>query len=571
LIRFLKYSLFCAFFALISMFWAGAALAQFSAEDIPGPADAGRIDVQPKNIPPPKQRPQIVTPDFKTLEAPIPEGADNITFVLQGVVIEGMSAFSPQKMEDIYTPFVGQEISISRIWEFSGRITESYQREGYFLSRAYVPAQEIDSGTVTLRVIEGYVGDVVIEGEEANQNYLVEILKNRITALKPLRFEDLERALMLLNDIPGKSFETVLGKMGEGAAEGAVQLILKESNTEGRGSVVFNNHGSRFSGPHRTSFAYEDSFLENQSTTLSGLASAFPVEDELWSVSAAHEIKILPELKLGFSIGRTISQPGYTLAINEIESRSVNWGVDLEWKLIRQRTHNMSLSLGLDGQNVNTDILDTPLTRDRIRALRLSGVYEGSDPLDGYNILDVTLSRGITGIGANEPGELTLSRADAEPDFSKFEATWQRSQLIAEDWLGITTITGQRASKALYSSEEFGFGGPSLGRAYDASELTGDHGIGGAFEVQYTGIESVKEIKFTPSVFYEIGKIWNIGEGQDDGLSIADAGIGLNLSHPSGLSSTLTISQPFTKSIDTPTYGNNGRNPRVYFQLGWAF
>jgi len=238
---------------------------------------------------------------------------------------------------------------------------------------------------------------------------------------------------------------------------------------------------------------------------------------------------------------------------------------------MRQRQRNISFGIALDAQNVNTDILGTPLTRDRVRTLRLKGSYDGLDPLHGYNFLNMSLSRGITGLGANEPGEVNLSRADAEPDFTKFEAIWQRSQFIAPSFLGITTLTGQRASKALYSSEEFGFGGPSLGRAYDTSEITGDHGIGAALELQYTGINPIHKFKLTPSVFYEAGKVWNIDEGQDDGLSLADAGIGLNFSHPSGLSGSLTIAQPLTKSIDTPTYGNNGKNPRVFFQLGWVF
>ncbi|MBU0859869.1 MAG: hypothetical protein KJ667_08010, partial [Alphaproteobacteria bacterium] len=387
----------------------------------------------------------------------------------------------------------------------------------------------------------------------------------------PIKFGVLEQELLLLSDIPGRSFESVLSQMDEPGLEGAVRLILKEEKTKGRGAVLLNNYGSRFSGPHRTSFAYEDSFLPNQSTSLSGTASALPLGDELWAVRATHEIKFLPKLGFKFSVGRTVSQPGFTLSSNEIESRSMNWGTELIWQVIRQRQQNMSFSLGLDAQNVNTDILGTPLTRDRIRALRLSGSYEGPDPLDGYNFLNMSVSRGIRGLGANEPGESALSRADAEPDFTKFEATWQRSQFIAPSWLGISTLTGQRASKALYSSEEFGFGGPSLGRAYDASEITGDHGIGGALELQYLGLRPIYQFKFTPSIFYEIGKIWNIDAGQDDGLSLADAGIGLNFLHPSGLSGALTIAQPLTKSIDTPTYGNNGKNPRVFFQLGWAF
>ena len=498
----------------------------------------------------------------------MPEGASDLTFVLEGVNIVGMTAFTEEDMADIYAPLMDQEIPLSRIWEFAGRITERYQQEGYFLSRAYVPAQEVD-GTVTIHVIEGYVGAVDVESE-APPHRLVAELTHRITSQKPARLADLERALLLLNDIHGLSFEAVLGRMEEGAPEEAVLLILKESETPGRGSLLFNNHGSRFTGPYRTAFAYETSFIAGQSTAFSGIAS-IPGGNELWSLNATHAVQLYPELELGLSLGRTVSEPGFTLTPNDIESQSMNWGISLDWQLIRQRQKNLSLGITLDGRNVNTDILDTPLTRDRIRTLRVKSTYSTSDRFNGYNAFNTSISRGLDGLGASEPGEPTLSRADAKPDFTILKATWQRSQFLTADWLLSTTLTGQRASKALYSSEEFGYGGPSLGRGYDSSEITGDHGIGGAIEAQYRGIDPIQDLKLTPIAFYELGKIWNIDDGQADGLSIANAGIGLNLSHPSGLIGSLTIAQPLSKSIDTPIYGNNGHNPRIYFQLGWTF
>lgn len=552
---------------MMNLPWASHAFAQTA---LPGSADAGRIEAQPEDILPAKRPEKIIVPEMETAEALAPEGAQGVTFVLQGVTIKGASAFTQDDLDDIYKPFIGQEIKLSRIWIFAQAITKRYQQAGYFLSRAYVPAQEIDGGTVILNVIEGYIGEVHID-DGLRDNHVVNLLTRRITAQKPSQLKALERSLLLLNDIPGRAFEAVLGHMGAEAPEGAVRLILKESKTKGRGSLLFNNYGSRFTGPHRLSLAYEDSVLSNQSTAISGIASIAPIGDELWAATLTHEIKLLPEVSLGFSLGRTTSQPGYTLAANDIESRSVNWSVKVNWQAMRQRQQNLTMALALAGRNVNTDILDTPLTRDHIRALRLSSAYDGVDLFHGYNALNITISRGLTGLGASQPDEFNLSRADAKPDFTKFEATWQRSQFIAPDWLGVTTLTGQRASKALYSSEEFGFGGPWFGRAYDASEITGDHGIGGTLEVQYTGVEPVKKLKLTPSIFYEIGKIWNIDNGQADGLSVADAGIGVNLFHPSGFSGALTVTQPLSKSIETSTYGNNGHNPRLYFQMGWAF
>lgn len=539
------------------------------SQTIPGSADAGRVDSSPDEFLPAPEKPKIVLPRYITSETTAPEAADPVKFVLKNVVVENMTSFSQSDIDDIFQPFIDKEIQLSRIWEFAGRITERYQADGYFLSRAYVPAQEVEQGTVIIRVIEGYIADVQIEGQKAD-NYLVTMFKKRISQPKPLKFHILERELLLLNDIPGLSFEAVLGRMEEPAPEGSVRLILKEIRKESRGRILFDNYGSRFTGPHRASFAYEDSFLPLQNTAISGIAT-IPGRNELWALSFNHEFRVLPEVSLDFSLGHTISEPGFTLATNDIESQSTNWGVGISWQAIRQRRGNLELSLALEGRNVNTDILDTPLTRDRIRVVRAGMNYDGADPFDGYNIVGIDLSHGVNGLGANNPGEANLSRADAKPDFAKLEVSLQHQQFIMSDWLFIGTVMGQRASKALYSSEEFGFGGPSVGRAYDSSEMTGDHGIGGSLEVQYTSLEPLNKFKLTPSAFYDLGKIWNIDQGQADGVSASSAGVGLNLSHPSGITGNLTIAQPLSKAIDTPTYGNNGHNPRVYFQLGWGF
>ncbi|MGM0423189.1 MAG: ShlB/FhaC/HecB family hemolysin secretion/activation protein [Pseudomonadota bacterium] len=558
-------------FVFVLVLTGGMSSLSVAAQTIPGSADAGRIDAAPEDILPPQDKPQIILPESITPDDPMPEDAETLRFVLNDVTIEGMTAFSRNQVADIYQDELGQEIPLSRVWDFAARLTALYQAEGYFLSRAYIPAQEIDQGEIILRVVEGYIGDVQIEDRNSS-HYLIEKIKTKITEQRPAQMKKLEHAILLLNDLPGLEFEAVLRRLNDTdtKADGAVRLILKQNKTPARGNVLLNNHGSRFTGPHRASFAYEQSFLPLQRTAISGIAN-LPAGDELKAVSAQHEISLLPRLDVEFSLGRTVSKPGHTLDDFDIESRSVNWGVALGWQAVRQRQRNVNLSLSLEGRNVNTDLLDTPLIRDRIRVLRAHMLYDGTDPFGGDNRFDLTLSQGLSGLGASDKGDQNLSRTSAAPDFSKIELFWQRQQFVAQDWLVSGSLRGQYASKALYSSEEFGFGGPFMGRAYDSSEIIGDHGVGAALEVHYTGLPVMQDVKITPSVFYDMGKIWNIDAGQENALSAANAGFGVNLLHPSGVTASFSVAVPLTKSIDTPIYGGNGHSPRLYFQLGRQF
>ncbi|NCC22390.1 MAG: hypothetical protein EOM26_08000 [Alphaproteobacteria bacterium] len=101
------------------------------AQTIPGPADAGRIDIRPETLLPPRETPGIVVPPTSDPEAAAPEEASSLSFTLQDVVIEGMTAFSHADMEDIYRSFVGKDIPLSRLWEFAGQITGRYRSKNF--------------------------------------------------------------------------------------------------------------------------------------------------------------------------------------------------------------------------------------------------------------------------------------------------------------------------------------------------------------------------------------------------------------------------------------------------------
>ena len=540
--------------------------------DIPGSADPGRLDVDPDTLLPERPPPEIKLPDGSVIKPRAPEDAEDITFKLKSVRIDGATAFTQEQLADIYQPFIGHEIKLSRPWEFAGRITERYRAEGYFLSRAYISAQEITDGEITIEVIEGYIHNVHLQkaGQStAHKNHLVEKLIGRITDARPISLKKLENSLLLLNDIPGLQFETVIAP-DDALPDGAINLVLLQRETQGRGNLRVDNHGSRFTGPFRTAFAYEDSVLPLQKTSLSGIVSV-PELNELTALTLQHEARILPRTSLLFSVAKTESRPGFTLSQFDIESQSFSWRVGFVQQILRQRQQSLDVGLALDYRDSDTDVLDTVSSRDRIRKVQAKLNYDGRDPFKGVNDFNVTVSQGIDGLGANDAGDANLSRPEAKPDFTAFNARWQRQQFIARDWLLTSTLVGQKASGPLLASEEFGFGGPTLGRAYDASEITGDDGIAGSLEVSFTGIKPVWDFNLTPSVFYDIGKVWNQDAGQPDNTAADAAGLGLRFAHPSGLGGRLSFALPLTTSPDTSGLGNNDNEPHLFFQIGQSF
>lgn len=552
---------------LMSVLCPATALAQVPA--VPGSADAGRVDLKIDDLSKNTREgsPAMERPSVAQTEAP--DGAENIRFVLKDVRVEGATVFTPQQLDEIYGQYEGQEITLDKVWEFSARLTQLYRNEGYFLSRSYVPTQNIDQGIVTLNVVEGYVGRIVLEDEFA-QSYVVDIANDDLLAQQPARIDTVESYLLRLNDLPGLDFRAVLSPpIDPNAPEGSVDLVLKAARDSGKGLVRLDNYGSRFLGPYQAYGYYETSFIPLHKTSLS-LLSSVPV-DELKNAALKHTVALTPDLTFELGGSVTSAEPGYRLKTFDLKSRSVSWETALAYQMIRQRNENLSLRLGLNGRNTKSNLAGTPFTRDRIVALRAGLSYDLMDGWNGQNILSAVLSQGIDGLGSSDSGEAFLSRAQADPDFTKLELSVARAQALPGNFVVQGRVSGQLASKPLYSSEEYGYGGQSFGRAYDASELTGDEGISASAELQYNGWLDWKPVGVSPFIFYDIGKIWNLDPGQVQKESAASAGFGLRFETAYQISGELGLAFPLTQSADAPLNGGNGKNPRILFQVSKQF
>jgi hemolysin activation/secretion protein len=127
------------------------------------------------------------------------------------------------------------------------------------------------------------------------------------------------------------------------------------------------------------------------------------------------------------------------------------------------------------------------------------------------------------------------------------------------------------ASDPLFSAEEFGYGGQTFGRAFDASELTGDHGLVASFELKYNGLARKGIFAFQPYGFYDIGRLWNKDTAQPNRVSAASAGFGVLVSNNYGMFANLSFAMPLVRSVQTPIYGQGDDDPRISFNVSQEF
>jgi hemolysin activation/secretion protein len=136
----------------------------------------------------------------------------------------------------------------SAIYDFAQRITAKYGADGYVLSRAIVPPQNLAprDAVVRIQVIEGYIDKVVWpEGLSRYPNYF-SYYAAMIIADRPVNVRTIERDMLLAGDLPGWKFSTTLkaSENNPNAATLLVEVVYKPVEAIAR----LDNRGTRRAG-----------------------------------------------------------------------------------------------------------------------------------------------------------------------------------------------------------------------------------------------------------------------------------------------------------------------------------
>ena len=539
-----------------------------NAQIIPNTANVDRIKPAQTHIESELKKPEkaIEKPLFPKSSAP--DVAKTVKLLFKGANIEGVTVFGEDELKEIYKQYINKDTTLEIAWIIADALTHKYNQNGYFLSRAYVPEQEVVDGKVTIKVVEGYIGDVALQNPDLNNRIIKQSIAD-ITSQRPIKAEQIDSFLLKINDLPGQNFKGILSELKSNDEAAAKMTLVQVVDKSDVGSVSIDNYGSRYIGPTEFSAAYKTSILPLQQTDFT-ISGSLPT-NELFYGSLEHFIAITPEIKIGFNADKTKAFPSYTLSKYNIESESNTDSANLYYQLLRQRQENISLKLGIDARNTNTTLLGKQISHDQIRVLRAGINYDVFDHWDGYNVVNLKISKGINGLSSSKEDDLNLSKSGAKPNFSKIELSLQRQQALNADLSLIASASMQHASGILYSSEEFGYGGQNFGRAYDSSDIVGDHGIEGSLELRYNLIND-GDSYLMPYGFYDLGRVWTEkpSSGSPQTEAGSSAGIGARFL-TNGITGNIGIASPLTRDISVPIYGHNKRSARLLLQLSKEF
>jgi len=481
--------------------------------------------------------------------------------------IEGNTVLPARDAEEAVKPYVGKQRDFGDVQRALEALQLLFQKRGYGTVQVYLPEQRLESGVITLRVIEATVGKVTVTG---NRYFSAE---NTRRALPDLREGTVPNVVEIAentraaNENPARQLQVVLKP---GTAEREVDadvevrdqppirpfLSFDNTGTESTGRYragIGIQHANLWNRDHVATIQYITSPTETKDVSIYSLGYRFPIPtwgDSVdlyagYSDVAAAQTQT-PAGPLAFSGKGTVAGGRYNFILRrrgEYEHR-VLFGLDY------RRFDNLC-SLGVFGSAgcVSTTGSLSGKTEYRPVSLGYSGAWNQPSRQLAFN---ATAVRNIPGSGDASQDAFTAARTGAVADYRILRyAVQYMTAMFGSDWQMRAALAGQQTNDALLPAEQLGVAGFNTVRGFNEREVLGDRGYYANFEFYTPDIGRAlvsPQFNFRMLAFYDRGlaQINDPVPGQIEKEIVASTGIGLR----SALSRYLTLRLDAARVLD---------------------
>lgn len=400
---------------------------------------------------------------------------------VESIQVTGNTLLPQADLDALVAKYQGRRLSLADMESLTKEIEALYRERGYFLVNAIIPTQESTRGMLDVTIIEGKVGEVIVEGNERYpSDFLLARFQNAVPAVGA-KTEDFQRALFLLNELPDLEMKAVLAA---GAEEGTTQVVLTaEEDRNYHFTTGYNNFGARLTGEHRFALGGEISSVltPGDQLVVGGLLST-PAQNTLF-MQGSYSFPVSPSgTRLGVLYANGAYTAGREVAVLDIRGDANIFGLTVSHPLARSLSYSADLDFRLSHNDLENEILGLPLSRDKYTAASLGYRGEWRDS-SGRFLGAATLTKGL---GGTETGDPLASRLGAGGDFAKYNFDIARIQEFNSQWLAVLRGSAQFTNEPLFSAEQFALGGPDTVRGFSQAEALGDQAYNATLEVRYS-------------------------------------------------------------------------------------
>ncbi len=509
----------------------------------PPPPDKVRIEVQP------------------VLDMPAAGSGDGGTVDVGAIIIDGLVAMDRAAFARVIEPFAGRPLDRTEMVRLTDAIAARAREEGYVLASAWIPEQALVGGTLRVRIDEGTVDGLRIEGSD---DPAIRRQLERLVGGGPVTLTALQREVLLADDIPGVWIRSTRFER-----EGTRRiLVVDAARSDAGGSVLVATDGTKPLGPVRARIDFDANGLISPRDRVDLSISATPFDPEELAFFSARYTVIVNDA--GTSVGAfgswSRTEPGAYLAGRGLLGEAWQAGLRLRHPLMRGSARSLWLEASGEVQDLRQDAFGQLARHDRIALARL-GFY-GYGPLAGGSLQGrATVSQGLPVLGATGTGDPLASRFDAAPDFTTLTwwLNWRRG-IVPRVSLSLAA-TGQLSTAPLLIGESFVLGGTQFLRGYDFAQRVGDEGVAGSAELRYDWPRALGGVRHLQLyAFADGGTVSNLGGGLGGG-TLASSGAGLRTDITRDLDLDFEVAVPLTEE----RYDTGDNSPRLNLRIVQSF
>lgn len=386
---------------------------------------------------------------------------DEASVLVSGFKFSGNSILADDVLSQSVAPYTNRSLTMNQLRQAVDAVVARYREAGWTV-RAYLPKQEIEAGTIKVQVVEAVFGEVSVAGDQPKRvsaSSLLNMTQANLDKGRPLHAAQLDRTLLLLDDLPGVA---VAGSLVQGQRENETDLVLVATDESlVTGNAIVDNQGALATGSNRLSV----NFSINSPLQMGDLVGVNALKTEGSDYQRVSYSR--PLGYLGWRAGVHASNLSYNVITSEFAALSAHGkattsGLDLSYPLIRAQTTNVNLALSYD---------DKKFDNSSNGSTKSYGINTYTAQLSA-NLIDNMAGGGVTNLS------LGVTSGDKSDDgrYSKLNLSLSRLQSVTEQLSVYAAVGSQVANKNLDSSEKLYLGGASGVRAYPASEAGGSDG-----------------------------------------------------------------------------------------------
>lgn len=406
-------------------------------------------------------------------------------FLVESIQIFGHTQFDTDTLHALVADAEGKEITLPQLKVLADRISAYYQDQGFPLSRAIIPAQEIRNHVVKIQVVEARYDQIALNNQSRVDDSLLQDTLAPLQSGQAVRQAEMERTLLLASDIPGAGIHALLKP---GAKVGTSDLAVAASDTPFlTASLKADDYGNRYTGRARGGFSVSlvNPLHRGDVLTLDGITAG----EGMNYGQLSYELLLNGQ---GTRMGGSYAALRYELG-GPLEHLQAHGTVQIgSWWL--KHPFIRSRNLNLYGQVVYRR-LDL---RDRIdlgaiktyrhvdsAILSVSGDLRDSLLYGGVNAWDVSWTAGQLEFDHAAAQTDDAATAQIQDGFSKWNLSLSRLQHLTGKTHLYLAFAGQWALDNLDPSQKMVMGGPYSVRAYDIGAISGDNAYLGTAELRY--------------------------------------------------------------------------------------